>query len=270
MTRAAQIVAEIEAQGGRLAVEDDRLVIDPSQVALPFVDELRLHKQEIILLLREREASDFDPLDRFREGFAAWIAARVWVDTKRIASHDLNPRWFTGIGSLYKDCCAWMVEHAPVVPPNASEFELLLRELGCTLQTVGDTTLIGHAVLKEDKRAHEGFEKFPLPDPIPPASAPVATLPDGTPLPAGIIVPAGCRITRWRLKEMPVRLTQDLTITDAEEFARITLLQLGDEMCGQNWLGNGMWGGVSLLVDKLRAVGVEVATPEPPKPGGAR
>ena len=54
----SQTGQEIDAPGGRLAVEVGHLVIDPSQAGQPQVGELRQHKQAILAWLSHRPRMD--------------------------------------------------------------------------------------------------------------------------------------------------------------------------------------------------------------------
>ena len=56
MNAALELVRAVEANGGRLRVEDGWLVIAPGNAAGPVIEELRQHKAEIIDLLAQRPA----------------------------------------------------------------------------------------------------------------------------------------------------------------------------------------------------------------------
>lgn len=161
MNRAAEVVAEVEAHGGRLTVEDGYLVIVPNQAGLPFVGELRQHKAEIISLLREREA---ERDDRLRESFIAWFDSQVWIDARAVAQR-LPPRWSTTVNTLFRDCRLWVLDHDQV-PPTSEQFRDMLLELCCELRRIGEEEFVLNVALREDMDAHE---KFQQPAPPPPA-----------------------------------------------------------------------------------------------------
>jgi hypothetical protein len=51
---ALSLIAAVEANGGRITVEGQWLVIDPREAGLPIADELRQHKAEIMAELAQR------------------------------------------------------------------------------------------------------------------------------------------------------------------------------------------------------------------------
>ena len=56
MSAALELVYAVEANGGRFRVEGEYLVIAPEEAAAPVMEELRLHKAEIVELLARRPA----------------------------------------------------------------------------------------------------------------------------------------------------------------------------------------------------------------------
>lgn len=59
MNTAMEIVRAVEANGGRLSIEDDEfLIIVPKRAGLPFVEDLKRHKPEIMAVLRSGMASN--------------------------------------------------------------------------------------------------------------------------------------------------------------------------------------------------------------------
>lgn len=56
--RALEVVEAILAAGGALALNGDRIHYQIPEQAAPLVDELRRHKPDVVLVLRERERRD--------------------------------------------------------------------------------------------------------------------------------------------------------------------------------------------------------------------
>lgn len=52
----AEIICVVESAGGHFMVKDDVLGVRPASIAQPVLDEIRMHKWEIIGLLSERPA----------------------------------------------------------------------------------------------------------------------------------------------------------------------------------------------------------------------
>lgn len=67
-TAALELVKAIEANGGRLTVERDHLVIEPRKAGLPLLEQLRAHKPEIIALLQSPGIPPGDPAGWFVNG----------------------------------------------------------------------------------------------------------------------------------------------------------------------------------------------------------
>jgi hypothetical protein len=112
---AIELIRTVEANGGRLSVEGDKLVIEPREAAEPLVDELRAHKAQIIALI---QSPTHDP-EAWMEDFHRWALDRcVYRD-----------RCFGGIGALWSDFGEWAVGHSSV-PCTRRTFELLLTDFG--------------------------------------------------------------------------------------------------------------------------------------------
>ena len=75
------------------------------------------------------------------------------------------------------------------------------------------------------------------------------------------VMPAGVRLVSWNPKAAPVQLSECSTVTDTEKFARTTLAQLGAALEGRSWQ-SGNWG-LTGLIERLAAVGVELALDDP-------
>jgi len=76
-------------------------------------------------------------------------------------------------------------------------------------------------------------------------------------------MPVGVRLASWNPKAAPVRLSECSTVTDTERFIGTTLAQLDAKLIGKSWpVGN--WP-LSTLIERLAAVGVEIALDDPKK-----
>jgi hypothetical protein len=132
MSIAMEVVQAVEANGGRLTVDGEWIVIYPSEAGAPLVEALRQHKPEILALLRSRTedgrralpnigedgVSLCDPA-MWREGFSRWIASacvRHW-------------RLHGGVGRLHVAFAEWTVQQREV-PCSRGVFERLVREQG--------------------------------------------------------------------------------------------------------------------------------------------
>src|SRR5271165_1910177 len=96
MSTALELIRAVEANGGQLRVEDGWLVIAPEDAATPMLEELRLHKVEIIGLLQPNGIPPND-LAEWRVLFAQWL------DSACVRS----PRCFGGVACLHIAFCGW-------------------------------------------------------------------------------------------------------------------------------------------------------------------
>jgi hypothetical protein len=144
MNSAAQeLIQAVEANGGRLVIEGDYLVVYPSEAGEPLVEELRRHKPAIIALLLSRTA---DPLDDQLDG--EWMLEEcVYVD-----------RWWGGIGALYLSLARWLAERGRPVPASRTAFVAALQSEG--FQVTSDGLVYG-LILKEDWLAYCAFQNRP-------------------------------------------------------------------------------------------------------------
>jgi hypothetical protein len=144
---AMELIQRIEAAGGRFAVEGEELVIRPGDPAMPLVAELRLHKAEIIDLIRSRSATPAEtPEDDLLPG--AWLL-------ERCAYRD---HCWGGIGALYLDLARWCAEHGRPAPESRQAFRAELQTQGFAVTTDG---LVYGLMLAEDWQAHERFQAAP-------------------------------------------------------------------------------------------------------------
>ena len=74
-------------------------------------------------------------------------------------------------------------------------------------------------------------------------------------------MPSGVRLVRWEPKIAPVRLPQGSTVANVDLFIRTTLMQLEAALEGRTWQ-SGNWG-LTGLIERLAAVGVELALDDP-------
>lgn len=114
----AEIVTTIEASGGSLWRDGDRLRYRLPESALPLVEELRAKKPDILALLQEREMPDHDPA-AWAEDFHRWAMTRC----------RFKDRCFGETGALLSDFGEWATQHDSV-PMRRETFEALLRDQG--------------------------------------------------------------------------------------------------------------------------------------------
>lgn len=140
MSAAMELIQAVEANGGRLVIEGDYLVVYPSEAGEPLVEELRRHKPAIIALLLSRTA---DPVDDLLDGewMLDWC---VYID-----------RWWGGVGCLYLDLANWLAERGRPVPASRLAFVAALQSEGFQLSSDG---LVYGLVLKSDLEAHLLFQ----------------------------------------------------------------------------------------------------------------
>jgi len=145
MSSAAQeLIQAVEANGGRLVIEGDYLVVYPSEAGEPLVEELRLHKPAIIHLLLTRAATP----DEAAIGWALWLLERcIYRD-----------RWWGGVGCLYLDLAGWLAERGRPVPVSRLAFEKELQAEGFQITPDG---LVYGLILKADLEADARFQTVP-------------------------------------------------------------------------------------------------------------
>jgi len=122
MTSALELISAIKQRGGRLTVEGDRLVIEPADAGLPFMESLKIHKPEIIAVLK---SEPHDYTEDLRAPFVQWVDSSC-VSGERFAGN-LRP--------MLVDFCEWLAARN-VQPCPFELFAGLARELGCI---VGET-----------------------------------------------------------------------------------------------------------------------------------
>lgn len=167
MTSATDLIAAVEANGGRLSVEDGWLIVAPKSAGVPLLEQLRACKPEILALLTMRNATrdsaepvvpsepqhyedlgvppDHD-LNAWKVYFERWRAERT---VSRPGRDDAG-----GVGCLLVDFCLWAVQHDGI-PATRGVFERLLIDAGFSV-TDG---MAGGIVLRGDLRAHSEFSK---------------------------------------------------------------------------------------------------------------
>jgi hypothetical protein len=143
MSAALELIRAVEANGGRIRVEDGWLVIAPEDAAAPVMEELRQHKAEIIGLLESASIPPDDPAE-WRKPFAKWLNSACVC----------NPRCFGGVGCLHIAFCEWEAGRDGV-PCNRDTFELLLKELGFLMGEVAGVVLVSGLTFREDAEAVE-------------------------------------------------------------------------------------------------------------------
>jgi hypothetical protein len=129
MSTAMEIVQAVEANGGRLTVEGEWLVVYPREVGKTLGEELRQHKAEIIGLLESAPMSaplTPEPIQdpaKWRDPFSRWIVSACvghW-------------RLHGGVGRLHVAFCESEVGRG-AVPCSRADFEALLREQGWEIE----------------------------------------------------------------------------------------------------------------------------------------
>jgi hypothetical protein len=147
MSTALELVQAVEANGGRFRVDGEYLVIAPEDAAAPVMEELRLHKAEIIDLLRNRDATPAEiPTDDLLPG--EWLLENCLY----------RDRWWGGVGCLHLDLSRWCAAHGRPAPESRRTFIAALQAEG--FQLTSDGLVVG-LVLREDVLAHEGFRNPP-------------------------------------------------------------------------------------------------------------
>lgn len=136
MSAALEVIKAIEANGGRVTVEGDRLVIVPRQAGIPLLPQLRAYKPEIVALLQKRAS---DP-ETWRAGFFAWVLESCEL---REGCEDSQ-----SVASLLLDFAEWCAVHDADAPCRVM-FERLLSDSGFPLK---DGLAVG-VVLKLDLEA---------------------------------------------------------------------------------------------------------------------
>lgn len=142
MRAALELIQTVRANGGRMRVEGESLVIAPDFAALPFVDELRQRKREIIRLLEDNAAIPADDPEEWRAPFVEWLNSQC----------ALHPRAFGGLVCLHLAFCEWEQARGGV-PCTRETFAALLAELGFLMGEIDRTLLVSRLVLREDMEA---------------------------------------------------------------------------------------------------------------------
>jgi hypothetical protein len=189
-TNARSVMQAVEAKGGAFFLVGDRLTVYPREVALAALEELRLHKAEIIKLLltdagvakteakgdEENQSAAEVRLDALREPFVQWFDQKVWLDAASLARRDPNPKWVTAVNALHRDCAGWMAKQDQVVPPTRDEFLQLLEELGSEIRQIAGEEFVANVALKSDFEAQRNFETHATREPDAPGKGPNGAL----------------------------------------------------------------------------------------------
>jgi hypothetical protein len=141
MNEAEELIRIVEARGGRLSIEGEKLVIEPKEAALPLADSLRMFKPQIVALLQSRTEQETESVpDVPLKG--EWMLARcVYRD-----------RCWGGIGALYLDLAQWCAEQGQPAPASRRAFTAELQAEGFAVTTDG---LVYGLMLREDAEACE-------------------------------------------------------------------------------------------------------------------
>ena len=141
MSTALELIRAVEANGGRIRVEDGWLVIAPQDAAAPVMEELRQHKTEIIELLESASIPPDNPAE-WRKPFAKWLNSACVR----------HPRCFGGVGCLHIAFCEWEVRQGGVPCPRDT-FEHLLDESRFLVGEVAGVALVSDLTSREDAEA---------------------------------------------------------------------------------------------------------------------
>jgi hypothetical protein len=143
MSAAQDLIQTVQANGGRMRVEGNSLVIVPDSVALPILAVLRQHKREIIRLLEGcSDAPAHDPAE-WRATFTEWLNSQC----------GLHQRAFGGLASLHLGFCEWE-QARDGVPCTRETFAALLTEAGFLVGEIEGTLLVSGLVFKDDAAAY--------------------------------------------------------------------------------------------------------------------
>lgn len=93
----AQILQEIEAAGGVLALNGERIQYDVPKAVRALLDAVRVHRGEVLQLLRQRHETAKQQVSR-------WMAVRCTQDRRAWSAEDF----------LYRDFAAWCHQHNEV------------------------------------------------------------------------------------------------------------------------------------------------------------
>ena len=142
MSEALALIETVRANGGRLRVEGDSLVIAPDFAALPILDELLQHKREIMRLLDHRPSGPAHDPDEWRAPFVEWLDSQC----------AFYPRAFSGLTSLHLVFCDWEQARGGV-PCTRDTFTVLLGELGFLMGEIEGTLLVSGLISRDDLEA---------------------------------------------------------------------------------------------------------------------
>lgn len=142
MNEALELIETVRANGGRMRVEGDMLVIAPDSAALPVVGELRKHKVEIIRLLESNPVFPFQDPEAWRAPFAEWLESECVY----------HPRAFGGLSCLHRGYCEWEIARDGV-PCTRETFTTLLSESGFFMGEIKGTVLVSGLIFKSDAMA---------------------------------------------------------------------------------------------------------------------
>jgi hypothetical protein len=110
---APQVIQEIEAAGGVLALKGDKITYDIPKAARPLVDVLRQHRDEVLQTLRGRQ-------DEAKRRISRWMAARCACPQNR------RKVWGSE-KSLYRNYLAWC-QQCQQAPCSHEQFTAILDE----------------------------------------------------------------------------------------------------------------------------------------------
>jgi len=107
---ASDIVQQIEAAGGVLALNGNRIQYDVPKAAGALLDAVRVHRGEVLEVLRQRQ-------ETAREHVSRWMGMRCTQ----------SPQAWGAKKFLYRDFAAWCREHNEA-PDSRGLFSVILDE----------------------------------------------------------------------------------------------------------------------------------------------
>ncbi len=141
MSAALELIRAVEANGGRIRVEDGWLVIAPEKC------RRSAHGRAAPAQGRDYRVARIGQHPAPRPG-------RVAETVNEMAGFSCvrHPRCFGGVGSLHIAFCEWDSGRGRV-PCNRDTFELLLEELGFLMGEVAGVVLVSGLTFREDAEA---------------------------------------------------------------------------------------------------------------------
>jgi hypothetical protein len=135
-----ELVHKITALGGRIRAEGGCLVVAPKEAVIPFLNELKRYKPELLALLEQSTLGSIPlaDLDAWREPFVRWLNEFVFI----------HPACYGGLNKLHESYSDWEIRTGGV-PCDRGVFLALLGELGAKMSEYSGTVLVSGMALCE-------------------------------------------------------------------------------------------------------------------------